>query len=246
MHKNLSHKQKIISLVIILLCIFVGVGVYAGIQSEVGTYVWDSISSKWVKQQGTTGGMVVSGINAPSDTYNNPTNAVNSVGLTMGWDSAQWRRIATAVTNTSPATTANGLVTNTIISGWDGTANRRLSVTSDASLAYPGGRYILLTRPLDGATSFNRITTNTNQNTSNDYLTTIVVNTAGVASTVTIYTAVGTPCTSGTFLFTLPTTVTGEVYNVKYLDSNITGGTICVTTAGTSAADITVLTGQNN
>lgn len=61
MYKKLSHKHKIISLITILLCIFVGVGVYAGVQSEVGTYLWDISTSRWIKAAGINGVPVAAG-----------------------------------------------------------------------------------------------------------------------------------------------------------------------------------------
>ncbi len=96
--KKLVNKQKILVLITTILCILIGVGVYAGIQSEVGTYVWDPSNSRWIKS--TTSGATVVGNNTPADGYVNPTNGVNTVSFLMGWDNdigvQRWTRLNTS------------------------------------------------------------------------------------------------------------------------------------------------------
>jgi hypothetical protein len=86
--------------------------------------------------------------------------------------------------------------------------------------------------------SHTQITTNTSTvlKTSTTVINTIIVNTAGTASTIAIYDDNTAPCDTN-YLFTLDTTTTGIIANKLMIKTN-TG--LCALTAGTAAADVTV------
>lgn len=81
------------TLVLCFLISLIAVGVYAGISSEVGMYSWDVINGRWTKQLGSSSGMITIGNKTPSDTYTNPTTAIDSISSNMGWDGSQWVRL---------------------------------------------------------------------------------------------------------------------------------------------------------
>lgn len=93
-----------------------------------------------------------------------------------------------------------------------------------------------------GSTGVSNIATNTTTASKafTGILNTIVVNTAGTASTVALYNIASAGCTgtpgSG-YVATLPTTSTGTIYQVNH---GFSLG-ICAVTAGTGAANISLL-----
>lgn len=104
------------TLVLCFLISLIAVGVYAGISTEVGTYVWDSTNSRWTKLLGSSAGAITLGNKTPADAYTNPTDAINSIGLNMVYDNsnAKWMMQRTmGASGTAPTgntTAASGIV----------------------------------------------------------------------------------------------------------------------------------------
>jgi hypothetical protein len=118
MYRNILNNKKLISIITIALCIFIGVGVYAGIQSEVGTYVWNPATSTWIKN--TTSGQAVQGNNTPSYNYANPTNGINVVGLNMLWSNqdSKWSPLVSVNDVSGTADQGPSLQVSPVL--WDG------------------------------------------------------------------------------------------------------------------------------
>ena len=242
--KNQDGKLYLFIAIILSTLMFVG-GVswiaWAGIQAENGIYGWYSTGSKWVKVGATSTGGVntnTAGDLTAADGMANPTTAIRSGSYNFGYNGTTWDSLRTSLTSTTDNKTtgllaSGGYSYDTSNTNW----KRNYGFVPGGSNALTGTWPSVHT--MDTNRNYTRITTNTSTAFSNyARINKIIVSVAGTGSTVAFYNDTTVPCDTN-YMFTLPTVTTGNIYEVNlWADLDYS---ICALTAGTAAADITLL-----
>jgi hypothetical protein len=176
-----------------------------------------------------SGNVTVIGTSTPADNFANPTTAINTWSLMGLYDGSTWDlwRNSTHGDNLTTVSGANVASFNYVFDGtnWDRVRG--------ASTSLPGS---VLVDNSSNASSNIVANASTVVKASAGYVNMLVVNTGGTSSTVAFYNDATSPCDTN-LVGTLATVTSGS--SVKLEHSFTTG--ICALTAGTAAADISVM-----
>jgi len=223
---------------------------------------WDG--STWDRILATGGALQTSASGAftPSDTTSNPSTAIAVQSHNMVWSGTSWgRQTYVAPTdggscNLCQQTSANLLVFNG--TNWDRARsvgigdNAATGVLASGLYMYDGSNWDRVSSATLGSKAgilvhdgkladvSTNITTNTSTIITAEILTKMIVNIAGTGSTAAFYNDNSGACDTN-YLFTLPTTSTGQIFDINWLDEDASES-VCVLTAGTAASDISILT----